>query len=132
VRRRSSRTNGRGCQALVALVFAALLFAAGIIVGRHTAPQTEAPADAAAATVAGSAGAGKVVFASAGCGACHTLAAAGASGKVGPSLDDAKADAAHVVDVVTHGKGAMPPYKGRLTGKQIRDVAAYVAQSAGT
>jgi cytochrome c553 len=102
------------------------------IVGRHTARQTQAAADAPAATVAGSAAAGRVVFASAGCGACHTLAAAGASGKVGPSLDDAKPDAAHVVEVVTHGKGAMPPYKGRLTDEQIRDVAAYVAQSAGT
>jgi ferredoxin-NADP reductase len=120
-----------GFQALVALVFAALVFAAGIIVGRHTAPQTQASADAPAATVAGSPAAGKVVFASAGCGACHTLAAAGASGKVGPNLDDAKPDAAHVVDVVTHGKGGMPPYKGRLTDEQIRDVAAYVAQASG-
>ena len=25
----------------------------------------------------------------------------------------------------------MPPYKGRLTDEQIRDVAAYVAQAAG-
>lgn len=128
--------TGRGSRAArpggaVALVFAALVFAAGIIVGRHTAPQTQASADAPAATVAASPAAGKVVFASAGCGACHTLAAAGASGKVGPNLDDAKPDAAHVVDVVTHGKGGMPPYKGRLTDEQIRDVAAYVAQASG-
>jgi len=83
------------------------------------------------ATVAGSPAAGKAVFASAGCGACHTLAAAGANGKVGPNLDDAKPDAAQFVDVVAHGKGGMPPYKGRLTDEQVRDVAAYVAQAAG-
>jgi mono/diheme cytochrome c family protein len=44
----------------------------------------------------------------------------------------ARLRAAHVVDVVTHGKGGMPPYKGRLTDKQIRDVAVYVSHAAGT
>src|ERR1700755_2664425 len=33
---------------------------------------------------------GKSVFASAGCGSCHTLAAAKATGTVGPNLDDLK------------------------------------------
>jgi cytochrome c oxidase subunit 2 len=37
--------------------------------------------------------AGKAVFLNNGCGACHTLAAAGASGKVGPDLDRLAADA---------------------------------------
>ncbi len=36
---------------------------------------------------AASAAAGKAVFASEGCGACHTLAAAGATGTIGPDLD---------------------------------------------
>lgn len=44
-------------------------------------------------------------------------------------LDEVKPDAGHVGDVVAHGKGAMPPYHGRLTAKQISDVAAYVAQA---
>jgi cytochrome c oxidase subunit II len=35
----------------------------------------------------GGPGAGKAVFVNNGCGACHTLTAAGASGKVGPDLD---------------------------------------------
>src|SRR3954447_18553523 len=77
----------------------------------------------------GDAAAGKAVFASAGCGGCHTLEAAGASGNVGPNLDQAKPDAARVGEVVTNGRGAMPRYKGRLTDKQISDVAAYVAQA---
>jgi mono/diheme cytochrome c family protein len=37
----------------------------------------------------GSQGAGKQLFMQAGCGACHTLADAGAAGKLGPNLDDA-------------------------------------------
>ena len=36
---------------------------------------------------------GAKVFASAGCGGCHTLAAADASGEVGPNLDDLQPDA---------------------------------------
>ena len=39
----------------------------------------------------GDAAAGEAVFASAGCGGCHTLEAAGASGAVGPNLDDVEA-----------------------------------------
>ena len=40
------------------------------------------------------AAAGKQVFAANGCGGCHTLAAAGATGKVGPDLDNVLQDAA--------------------------------------
>lgn len=42
---------------------------------------------------AGDANAGKAVFASAGCGSCHTLAAANASGTIGPDLDKISGDA---------------------------------------
>jgi cytochrome c oxidase subunit I len=88
--------------------------------GGHAASSVTPPAAAAP---------GKTVFKTAGCSACHTLAAAGASGTVGPSLDLKKPSVARVVQFVTNGKGAMPPYKGRLTPQQIRDVATYVSQS---
>ena len=77
----------------------------------------------------GDATAGEAVFASAGCGSCHTLDAAGASGAVGPSLDQTKPDAALVVDRVTNGSGGMPPFKDQLDEQQIKDVAAYVVAS---
>ena len=77
----------------------------------------------------GDAAAGESVFASAGCGGCHTLEAAGTSGTVGPNLDQAKPDAALVVERVTNGKGAMPSFKGQLDEQQIQDVAAYVVES---
>lgn len=80
----------------------------------------------------GDAAAGKKVFAEAGCTGCHTLADAGASGQVGPNLDQAKPDAALVVERVTNGKGAMPSFKGKLTDEQIQDVAAYVSSAAGS
>jgi mono/diheme cytochrome c family protein len=73
--------------------------------------------------------AGQAVFASAGCGGCHTLEAAGSSGNVGPNLDDAKPPHDLVVERVTNGMGPMPSFKGQLDPKQIQDVAAYVVDS---
>lgn len=79
--------------------------------------------------VAGNPAAGKSVYASAGCGSCHTLKAAGSSGTIGPNLDEAKLNLQLVVDRVTNGKGVMPPFSGQLSKQQIADVAAFVLQS---
>jgi mono/diheme cytochrome c family protein len=81
--------------------------------------------------VTGPFSAGRTVFTTADCGDCHALEAAGSSGSVGPNLDESKPDAARVRDFVTHGAGAMPSFKDQLTDRQIRDVAAFVAESAG-
>jgi len=75
--------------------------------------------------------AGKGVFGSAGCGSCHTLAAAGASGQIGPNLDSLRPDFATVREKVESGGGGMPSFSDSLTKAQIRDVAAFVAASAG-
>ena len=75
---------------------------------------------------------GKKVFESAGCTGCHTLADAGATGSVGPNLDEAKPDAARVTDRVTNGQGAMPAFKGQLSDDEIAAVAAYVSSVAGS
>jgi mono/diheme cytochrome c family protein len=80
----------------------------------------------------GNATAGKQVFATAGCGGCHTLKAAGSTGNVGPNLDDLKPDEQTVAHQVTVGGGPMPAYKGQLSDQQIQDVAAYVSSSAGS
>ena len=74
---------------------------------------------------------GKQVFASAGCGGCHTLKDAGTSGNVGPNLDQKKPTKQKVTTQVTNGGGAMPSFKGRLTPAQIKAVATYVSSVAG-
>ena len=74
---------------------------------------------------------GKAIFASAGCSGCHTLAAAGASGTVGPNLDDAKPSKALAVDRITNGRGGMPSFKGQLSEAQIEAVAEFVSSNAG-
>jgi mono/diheme cytochrome c family protein len=74
---------------------------------------------------------GKQVFASAGCGSCHTLKAAGATGTVGPNLDAAKPTESKVETQVTNGGGVMPAFKGQLTTAQIKAVAQFVSSNAG-
>ncbi len=73
---------------------------------------------------------GESVFASAGCGNCHILAAAGAAGNVGPSLDALSPSAELVARTVAVGRGAMPAFRGTLTQEQIDAVAAYVSSVA--
>jgi len=95
-----------------------------------TTTTTTAPtATTTAPATQGDATAGKAVFASAGCSGCHTLKAAGATGTVGPNLDQLKPPLARIVLQVNKGGGPMPAFKGKLTDKQIQDVAAFVYAS---
>jgi len=89
----------------------------------QTTPTTTAPASPLAA--------GKHVFETAGCAACHTLKDAGASGTVGPNLDQLKPADAVVARQVTNGGKIMPAFKGRLSPAQIQAVAKYVSSVAG-
>lgn len=74
---------------------------------------------------------GRTLFENSGCGACHALAAAGATGQVGPPLDgDPNLTAAFVVDRVTNGQGAMPSFGGQLSDEDIAALAAYVVTAA--
>ena len=101
--------------------------------GGETTPVETTPAETTpAAGGGGDAAAGKDVFASAGCGGCHTLADAGSTGNVGPNLDERKPSADLVIERATNGQGGMPPFEGQLTEQQIQDVAAYVSSVAGS
>jgi mono/diheme cytochrome c family protein len=74
---------------------------------------------------------GAKIFKGAGCGGCHTLSAAGATGTVGPNLDQLKPNTDIVVRQVTNGGAVMPAFKGKLSAAQIQAVAQYVSSSAG-
>jgi mono/diheme cytochrome c family protein len=105
-----------------ALVVAALFAGPQLLAAEKEAAATPTPAAAGDP--------GEAVFSSS-CASCHTLAAAGASGAVGPNLDERKPDAATVSAIVTSGSGAMPSFSGRLSDAEIEAVAQYVATSAG-
>jgi mono/diheme cytochrome c family protein len=105
---------------------------------RETTTQTQTTQSTSAQ---GNAAAGKPVFASAGCASCHTFKEAGATGTVGPNLDEAlkgKDEAfirQSILDpnaVIAKGYPAsvMPPNFGQqLSTKQLADVVAFLAQS---
>jgi mono/diheme cytochrome c family protein len=73
---------------------------------------------------------GEAIF-TANCASCHTLAAAGASGTIGPNLDESKPDRQLAVQRVTNGMGAMPAFKDQLSQEQIDAVAQFVSENAG-
>jgi mono/diheme cytochrome c family protein len=113
-----------------ALVVVALFAGPRLLAAEKQGATTETATPAGTAAPAPGA-AGEAVFASAGCASCHTLAAAGASGAVGPNLDERRPDAAAVEAIVTAGGGTMPSFQDRLSAEEIKAVAEYVAGSAG-
>jgi mono/diheme cytochrome c family protein len=92
------------------------------------APPAEEPPAEEPPAVEGDPVAGEAVF-TGNCGACHVLAAAGTAGTIGPDLDDSQPAYDLVIDRVTNGAGAMPPFAGILSDTDIQDVAAYVVQA---
>ena len=74
---------------------------------------------------------GAAIFKGAGCAGCHTLSAAGATGTIGPNLDQLKPSTSVVAHQVMVGGGAMPAFQGKLSPAQIQAVAKYVSSSAG-
>ena len=63
------------------------------------------------------------------CGRCHTLAAAGTDGGVGPNLDTLRPSAQTVLTAIENGPGVMPA--GLVEGADAQAVAEVVADHAG-
>lgn len=100
--------------------------------------------DSGALAQAGLAGAttGEQIFTAAGCAGCHTLSKAGATGTIGPSLNDLASSPdikgspedyvrQSVLDpnaVVVKGfqAGVMPSFQGKLTDKQVNALVQYL------
>jgi mono/diheme cytochrome c family protein len=122
----------------VAMISAVIIFGVEEPEAEHAAATTQATSThesstteqtTTSAATQGDAVAGKAAFKDGGCGSCHALKAAGATGNVGPDLDSLKPPYDAVVHQVETGGGGMPSFKGLLTEKQIQDVAAYVVAS---
>lgn len=111
------------------LLLVALLLALGVAA---CGGDNDDGGEAAATTQGGAATAdGAEVFAAAGCGGCHTLAAAGSSGTSGPNLDELQPGKEQVAEQVRNGGGGMPAFGDQLSDAEIEAVAEYVSSSAG-
>jgi mono/diheme cytochrome c family protein len=128
-----------GLYLTICVLFFVAMVAAVIVFGRESkeakagepaATSTQASTTPAVKAPQGDPVAGKSVFSSAGCSGCHTLKAAGATGAVGPNLDDLKPAYARIVLQVTNGGKVMPKFGGTLSPTQIHDVAAFVYVSS--
>ena len=53
------------------------------------------------------------------------------AGTIGPNLDETKPSKELVIDRVTNGMGAMPPFKDAYSAEQIAAVADFVSTNAG-
>jgi cytochrome c551/c552 len=92
---------------------------------------------------AGDPAAGKEVFGAAGCNTCHTLADAGATGQVGPNLDDVLQgqDAAFIHESIVDpdamvAEGFSPDlmpdnYGQQLSQQELTNLVAYLLQATG-
>jgi mono/diheme cytochrome c family protein len=120
------------------IVFGALLLAG--CGGEKTVSPTGSVEGTLPKAAEGDAAAGKKAFTDSGCGGCHTFKAAGASGQVGPNLDEALKgkDAEFVKTSITDPNAqiasgfqpnVMPQnYGSQLTPKQIADLVAFLTQ----
>ena len=127
--------------AVAAAVFAVVLLATSGGSGgdaRGAGAQAPAPAPAPAAatgsaptTTGRAAAAGRLVFAEMGCGSCHRLAAAGSSGPIGPSLDDAlprHTRASLLAKIRDPGTGSPMPgdFARRMSPAQLQALVAFL------
>jgi mono/diheme cytochrome c family protein len=65
------------------------------------------------------------------CALCHVLSAAGATGEIGPDLDQLRPDPEKIRAAVRDGVGVMPPFGEVLRPEEIDAVVAYVSAALG-
>jgi len=148
---RRKRWAGPAAEAALVVVVLFLLFVAalaGFLVGRESAEEDDSPAasqtvttesepaqteaattestETEATETASEDADGAAIFAEAGCGGCHTFAAANSSGTVGPSLDGIDLSKDEIEQQVRNGGGGMPAFGDRLSDAEIEAVADYV------
>jgi glucose dehydrogenase/mono/diheme cytochrome c family protein len=98
--------------------------------GNEKEAEKEGGGEEAAAGGSAKFAAGEEVFDST-CSSCHTLAAAGTNGNVGPNLDELEPSQALVEKQVTNGGGGMPAFGSTLSKEEIGSVAEFVSHWAG-
>jgi mono/diheme cytochrome c family protein len=129
------------------IVLGSVLLLAACGGGQTVAPVPETVVGSVQQGPTGSTASGQTLFASQGCGSCHTYAPAGAAGKIGPNLDDVEADAKKAdqgtVEEYVHTsivspdsyiapgfpKGVMPAFTS-LSDEQVADLVAFVTQKS--
>lgn len=66
------------------------------------------------------------------CAICHTFEDAGATGTIGPNLDESKLTIDDVKKTLIEGTGVMPSFAESLTADEIEALAQYVVSTRGS
>lgn len=120
-------SKGNSSRQIFTQAFAALALVAGLaagiggIAGRAHAADAKPdakPSDPVAA--------GRELFNNWSCGACHTLTDAGATGSVGPDLDNPNLTRAAIIDRINMGGGPMPAFAGQISDADMGKLADYI------
>ena len=115
--------RGKTARAIFTPALGALALVGGLAAGVGSfATQAHAEEAAPSDLVA----AGREMFNTWSCSACHTLSDAGSSGAVGPSLDNPKLTHDFIVNRVTNGSGPMPSFGGQIADADIAKLADYI------
>jgi cbb3-type cytochrome c oxidase subunit III len=91
------------------------------------AANEQAIAQATTQTGGGAAASDPKALFQANCASCHTLAAANATGTIGPNLDQLNVPVSRIEQQIRKGGGVMPAFEGKLTDAQITALAKWVA-----
>ena len=135
---------------VLALVVVAVMGCAIVGIGMGSAPAERERAPSAAAVAAarariqaggGAVRRGRELFTAEGCDRCHSIAAIGAEGKLGPRLDTIDEDAEEILDSIRDPRDDIvdgypenlmaDDYAKRLSSGELQALAAFVAAAAG-
>jgi mono/diheme cytochrome c family protein len=138
-----TQTHGGRRGAVVVFVFLYVAFGIGMPIAFLTGNHANASRQVAGVSLTKGEKRGRELFGQV-CGTCHTLAAANASGKVGPNLDMLKPPASLVLNTINNGCLQNPPPNSNesclgqgvmpaqlLQGRDANDVAQFVGKVAG-
>ena len=103
--------------------FGALALAAGLAAGLGGLTSRAHAEDAKAADPMA---AGRDLFNTYSCSACHTLTDAGSTGSVGPDLDNPNLTHDAIVSRIEMGGGPMPSFAGQISEADIAKLADYI------
>ena len=104
-------------------VFGALAIVAGLAAG---AGGLASGAHAEDAKASDAVTAGRELFNNWSCSACHTLTDAGATGAVGPTLDNPGLTRDAIVSRINMGGGPMPAFAGQIPDADVGKLADYI------
>jgi mono/diheme cytochrome c family protein len=118
------------------LATAVVVFVVVFLATRGDEEVSSAPTPAARAAGRADPAGGRLVFAQMGCGSCHTLAAAGSKGGIGPSLDDAlprHTRESVQAKIVSPGKGSLMPgdFAQRMSFADLRALVDFLIAARG-